>query len=517
MLLTLFIVIALGAAFGAIPFGPLRFGAAGALFMGLAVGAFVELPEESLTIFQDLGLGMFVYMVGLEAGETFFKNFREQLVPMGTALLSVTAAAAASILGAELLGVGRDVALGAFSGALTSTPSLALATEQVGSDAPAVGYSLGYPTGVALAILTVAFTIGRDWKARNDQVDPDEKKIRTAQIKITHDVSEADIEKLEEEWGEQFQVATVTREGTRRVLTEFSDVRRGDTISVLSTKSALPEITKVLGKRSQRLSIRRDNHLTVQTFRVSNGDIAGKSVGNLPFLASRNAQVIRLRRGDDVMLPHDDLYLEYGDIVEVAMPTTRTEQVRQYFGDSVQAFSELDWIAAAGGLALGFLLALLEIPLPGGTSFALGAAAGPLIVGIILGAIQRTGRTAWQLPRTANYTLRQLGLMMFLAAVGTASGPAFVNTAFTMDGLVIILLAAITAVVGCGIYLLVSWMAGQSPTRANGGMSGVLGQPAVLQYALENSSDSRIMAGYTATFALALIYKILVIPVMAII
>lgn len=45
----------------------------------------------------------------------------------------------------------------------------------------------------------------------------------------------------------------------------------------------------------------------------------------------------------------------------------------------------------------------------------------------------------------------------------------------------------------------------------------MLGQPAVLQYALENESDSRIMSGYTATFALALIYKILVIPVMVIV
>ncbi|WP_304348926.1 antiporter [Corynebacterium frankenforstense] len=517
VLLTLFIVIAAGAAFGAIPFGPLRFGAAGSLFIGLAVGAFVDLPEESLTIFQDLGLGMFVYMVGLEAGETFFKNFREQLLPMGAAILSVSAAAAAAVFGAQLLGITREVALGVFSGSLTSTPSLALATDQTGSEAPAVGYSLGYPTGVALAILVVAFTINREWKARNDQIDPDEKKIRMARIKVTKDVAEADIEALEEEWGDQFQAATIIRDGHRSVLTEFTDVRQGDTIAVLATKAALPAVIRTLGKRVGQLSMRRDDHLTIQSFRVSNQDIAGKSVGDLPFLASRNAQVIRLRRGDEVMLAHDELYLEYGDIAEVVMPTTRTEQVRQYFGDSVQAFSELDWIAAAGGLALGFLLALLEIPLPGGSSFALGAAAGPLIIGIILGAVQRTGRTAWQLPRTANYTLRQLGLMMFLAAVGTASGPAFVNTAFTLQGLVTIGLAALTAIVGCGVYLAVSWAAGQSATRANGGLAGVLGQPAVLQYALENESDSRIMSGYTATFALALIYKILVIPVMVIV
>lgn len=517
ILLTLFIVIALGAAFGAIPFGPLRFGAAGALFVGLVVGAFVDLPGESLATIQDFGLGVFVYMVGLEAGETFFKNFRSQLIPMGAAILSLTAAAAAAVGGAALLSISREESLGAFAGALTSTPSLALATDQTGSEAPAVGYSLGYPVGVAVAILLVAFTIGKEWKARHDQVNPNEQKIKLVQLRITKPVTQEALDALEEEWGEQFQAATISRDGSRHVLTELADVQQGDVITLLCTKAALHDVVKALGKRENQLSLHRANHLTLQTFQVSNGDIAGKSVGDLPFLASRNAQVIRVRRGDNVMLPHDELYLEYGDIIEVVMPTTRTEQVRQYFGDSVQAFSELDWIAAAGGLALGFLMALLRIPLPGGSSFALGAAAGPLIVGIILGAIQRTGRTAWQLPRTANYTLRQLGLMMFLAAVGTSSGPAFMETAFTSEGVRVLALAAITAAIAGGVYLGISALVGQSATRANGGLSGVFGQPAVLQYALENNSDSRIMAGYTSTFALGLMYKIIVIPVMVIV
>ena len=38
--LTLFLVIAAGSLFGVIPFGPIRFGPAGALFVGLFLGAF---------------------------------------------------------------------------------------------------------------------------------------------------------------------------------------------------------------------------------------------------------------------------------------------------------------------------------------------------------------------------------------------------------------------------------------------------------------------------------------------
>ncbi|MDK6630521.1 aspartate-alanine antiporter-like transporter, partial [Actinotignum timonense] len=77
--LVVFIVVALGAAFGAIPFGPLKFGAAGALFIGLLVGAVVPPSTSLLVLLQDLGLGIFVYMIGLEAGETFFQEIRKQL------------------------------------------------------------------------------------------------------------------------------------------------------------------------------------------------------------------------------------------------------------------------------------------------------------------------------------------------------------------------------------------------------------------------------------------------------
>lgn len=65
---------------------------------------------------------------------------------------------------------------------------MALAQEQTGSDLPAVGYSLGYPTGVVLAILLVAFTIGRFWRAKHDQENANEKVLVRARVSVTNDV-----------------------------------------------------------------------------------------------------------------------------------------------------------------------------------------------------------------------------------------------------------------------------------------------------------------------------------------
>ncbi|MHA2788613.1 aspartate-alanine antiporter-like transporter [Corynebacterium sp. S7] len=468
VLLTIFIVIAAGAAFGAIPFGPIKFGAAGALFVGLAVGAFVELPADQLSILQDLGLGLFVYMVGLEAGETFFKNIRSQFGLMMMSLVSIVLGALAAVGVGGLLGIAREVSVGAFAGALTSTPSLSLAQQQTGSDLPAVGYSIGYPTGVIVAILLVAATITRNWKAPKDEDRSAESELRGVRIAVEKTVTS---DELDEKFPNQITAGVLSRNGKTVILDSDFTLEPGDSVFMMTTRGVRDQVIKTIGRKLPELS-RRIPHMTIQRFSVSNQDIAGNELGNLPLYEKFGAQTLRVRRGDDELLATDDLHIASGDVIEVVVPTANVTRLEQYLGDSVQVANQLDWVAAAGGLVFGFILAAIPFPLPGGTSFLIGAAGGPLISGLILGALNRTGRIAWQLPRSANYALRQFGLMLFLAAVGTASGPAFASTAFSLQGLTTILLAAIIALVGCGSLLLMAYWAGQSETRANGAVAG---------------------------------------------
>src|SRR5665647_1805301 len=127
-LLTIFLVVALGTALGAVPFGPVRFGAAGALFVGLAVGALDPRLGEGLALVQTLGLALFVYTVGLAAGSTFFRDLRRQLPLMTVGVAALTIAAATAVLLGGIAGLSGPQRTGAFTGALTSTPALAAAT-----------------------------------------------------------------------------------------------------------------------------------------------------------------------------------------------------------------------------------------------------------------------------------------------------------------------------------------------------------------------------------------------------
>ena len=136
-ILTVFLVIGLGTAAGQIPLGPIRFGAAGALFVGLAVGALDPRLGANLTLLRSLGLALFCYTVGLGAGNTFFRDLRRQLPLMALCVVALVIAGAAGGLYSHLTGVSPAMDSGAYAGALTS-PVLDAAIEAAGTQAHGV-------------------------------------------------------------------------------------------------------------------------------------------------------------------------------------------------------------------------------------------------------------------------------------------------------------------------------------------------------------------------------------------
>jgi putative transport protein len=167
-LLTIMLVVSLGTLLGAVPFGPVRFGAAGALFVGLGVGALDPRLGTGLGLVQTLGLALFVYMVGIAAGARFFRGLGRQLPLMVSAAVVLGLAGLAVTALGSLLGISPAVRGGVYAGALTSTPALAVAISKAGSQEPAIGYALSYPIGVTLAILALAIVLTRPWQARRD-------------------------------------------------------------------------------------------------------------------------------------------------------------------------------------------------------------------------------------------------------------------------------------------------------------------------------------------------------------
>ena len=510
-LLALFVVVALGAAIGAIRIGPLRFGAAGALFVGLIVSALhPEVVSTHMSIVQPMGLAFFVYCVGISAGATFFQDLRKQTNLLALTTIVCVVGALIALAGGRLLGLSSGLTSGLFTGALTAAPALDTATRLTGDPNAAVGYAFGYPVGVIGGILIVTITVTRKWVGPKDTPSLAGASLEAVSIHVSKHINTRDIDA----WRDQrVRLSYLRRDGRTRVTAPGEDLLPGDHVVMVGDPASIKETAPLVGEILDHNLEDDRSDLAFERIVVSNPDVAGRSVCELNVTKRFGAVITRVRRGDLDLLARDDLDLQLGDHVAVVVPTDELDGIAEWLGDSERRVAEVDGMAFGSGLVLGLLLGVVSFPLPGGQGFQLGAAAGPLIVGMLLGALRRTGPLVWTLPAAANLTIRQIGLMLFLAALGLNAGPQFASLLGSPEGWRAALLAAVMVVVCCVIQALGAKFIGLSSARAAGGIAGFLGQPAVLQAAEARVTDERIEAAYATLFAFAIIVKILLLPV----
>ena len=509
-LLTIALVLALGTVLGTVPFGPVRFGPAGALFVGLAVGALDERLGKGLALVQSLGLALFVYTVGVASGAAFFRSLRRQL-PLMAGSVAVLAVVALTLMGlGPLLGVGPALRAGAFAGALTSTPTLAAATARAGSTEPAIGYALTYPVGVTVAILAVSVLVTRRWPAARDTASVAAQGLVDLSVAVRRPGPVRDVPGF---GAHLVRFSYLLRDGQTRVVTEQDELQVGDQVVVIGPAEPVRQAVDYLGERVSTHLAHDRSQVDYRRILLSRPQLAGRTVAELDIPGRFDGVVTRVRRGDLDLLASEELVVELGDRLRVVVPRGRMGEVSAYLGDSERRVSEVDALSLGFGLAAGLLVGLASLALPGGVTLSLGAAAGPLVVGMVLGRVERTGPIVWGLPTAANLTIRQLGLLLFLASVGLASGPAFAAQAFSVLGLKLLALGAVTVALAAGLLTGLARVLGVSPARASGALAGFIGQPAILAYANGRLVDERIDAGYASLFALGIIVKILLVQV----
>ena len=532
-LLLLFLVAAVGYPLGRIRIRGSSLGVAAVLFVGIAFGSIhpqLKLPE----IVYVLGLALFVYTIGLASGPAFVASLREDGVRNNLLIIALLGFAALLTFGAQrFLGIGGTVAAGLFAGSLTNTPALAGALETIKHIAapemveqllaePVVGYSVAYPMGVMGVVLAISLA-QKLW--RIDYAE-EGKRLRIAGAATDGLVSRT----VRVTWGDAGRqtIAALARQEKWDVI--FGRIRRGDAyllagpqvrlqpgdlVVVVGTGAELGRVAAVLGEVSAEEIGTDRSEFDYRRIFVSNPRVAGHRLGSLDLFERFGATVTRVRRGDDDFLPHDDMVLELGDRVRVVTHRDRMGEVTAFFGDSYRAVSEVDILTFSLGLALGLLLGIVPIPLPGGVTFKLGFAGGPLIVALVLGTLGRSGGMVWSLPYSANMTLRQIGLVLFLAGIGTRAGYGFVSTLAKGGGLAIFAAGAVITCATALMALFVGHRLFKIPMSILIGMvAGLQTQPAVLGYALEQTGNDLPNIGYASVYPVATIGKILLVQVL---
>ena len=252
-----------------------------------------------------------------------------------------------------------------------------------------------------------------------------------------------------------------------------------------------------------------DTELIYTRLTVSSPEVAGRTVAELDTVA-HGFMIARIRQGDSEVVPKPDTVINYSDRIRVVVAPGRVAEVRRFLGDSEKSLADVNLLPFAIGLSLGLLLGAIPIPLPGGTTMSLGFGGGPIIAGLILGALKHTGPLTWQMPFHANRTISTLGLALFLAGVGTSAGAGFraaltdsSSLIYMAGGLVITLASALLcAVIGMWVLRL-RW------DEAMGVAAGTTTNPAIISYLNGQTGTDLANRGYATVYPTAMIGKIL--------
>lgn len=525
-LVVLFLVVAVGAAVGSVRVRGISLGPAAALFVGLGVSAYDERLGNTPAIVPQIGLALFIYTVGLASGPSFLAGLRRGGVKVLAGAAAVIGSVALLVLAAaSLLDLDVGARAGLFAGVLTNTPALSAAIEGLGGKIaagtvtdPVVGYSLAYPLGVLCMLLAADRVLRRARRAVPTVPAGLQPPVVAAATSATVLVTRADLPQLGDlrRWeGCSLAFSRVEHDGVVHIATTATRLVPGDRCTFIGAPEEVERFIEWAGERSNRHLALDRSRLDFRRIAVSNRALAGKRLADLDLEANFGVAVTRLRRGDTDVVADGEMTLRLGDRVRVVGTASGLASVAALFGDSDRGLSEVDALGFAFGLAAGLLIGLVAVPLPGGGSLELGVGGGPLLAGLFLGTLSRTGPITWQVPHAANLTLRQLGMLMFLGSVGIRSGHAFQAAAGTAIGARLAAAAAVIGILTAMLSLLVLRLLRADPIASAGHIAGIETQPAVQAYAAEaTKGDPRVDAGYALVLPLAMIAKLILVQLL---
>ena len=441
------------------------------LFVGIALSSLgITIDEQVSSFAKNLGLILFIYSIGLQVGPSFS--------PFGKNGLRLNLLAMAIVL----LGCGITIALhylthtdmttmaGIMSGAVMNTPSLGAvqqtAYDLFGTVSPdiAMGYALSYP--LSILGLIASFELIRwccrinlhkeDEKLRQENISDDEPICVDIRLSIANPISLKQLYDLCPI--SHMMVSRVTRPDGTDELVEASTMLNPDDIIRIVTDKRHEKDLQVLGEVTHYgfRGRERSTHLISRRVVVTRTECNGKRLSTFDVRHRYHATITRINRAGVELLATPGFVLQLGDRIMVVGDRDDVRHVADIFGNELKRLDLPNLMPIFFGIFLGVLLGSLPIAIPGmNQSFKLGLAGGSLIVALLIGRFGPYYNMVTFATTSANMMLRQVGLTLFLAAVGLSVGDGFVNTIID-GGYMWVLYGFVITVIP---LLLVGWVA----------------------------------------------------------
>ena len=460
--IALFIIIAFGMIIGRIKIFGFSFDISAVIFVALFLGHYgMVVPDD----FMKLGLLLFIFTIGIQAGPGFFEAFQKYgRALIVTTLLALSSAVIVLIILTKTFHLDHNLAIGIFNGALTSTPGLAAAIESTNSPLATVGYGIAYTFGVigvilSINILPIIFKV----KIKNEEIDyqnnikKDNHELFSQNLIIENPnlnnkkISELKIKKMAD-----VVLAKVLHEGNVLPVKKDTILFTGDLIKVTGSKTAINQAEIVIGKNSDK-KFPPTKEIVTEWILITNKAIVNKKYSQLDLSTNHNVTILKIKRSGIEITPKSSSLFKFGDRLQITGEKTGITATKKILGNDTKKLSHTDFLPIALGIILGVLLGNINIPL-GDFTINLGMTGGTLAAGIILSRLGKTGSVIWSMSGSANQLLREFGLLLFMSSVGTKAGVTFIETISVYGFELInssILIATVPIIVGAMIGKLI--------------------------------------------------------------
>ena len=435
-ILLLCTIAALGLGLGGLKIKGISLGVGGVMFSGIAVGHLVHqmgipINLAPLAFLQEFGLILFVYTIGVQVGPGLFASLKRSGLTLNSLAAAIVALGMLVAAGIHwLAGIPMPAVLGLMAGAVTNTPSLAVAEQTLQTDSniglAGLGYAVAYPfgiLGILLTMMLIRAALGINIKgeverfeeqrrAQTPPLDTLDVVIRNANLA---GVAMQDVPGLVD----QGVVASRLKRGEHMMAPGPDTVLElGDLLHLVGPEPKLKGMQLVLGEKTDIKLTTKNTDLRWEKVVVTNSKVLGESIAELNMQELYQVVISRVIRAGVEIAPTPALQLQFGDILNIVGRPEDIQTVSGMLGNAKHLLQHTQMIPIFFGIALGVLLGSLPIFLPGiPNALKLGLAGGPLLAAIILARIGNIGPLVWFMPPSANLVLREFGIDAALVGI----------------------------------------------------------------------------------------------------
>ena len=530
-LVILTLVSAVGLILGKLRIGRISLGITFVFFVGILAAHFGVVVQPEMSSFaQTLGLTLFVYALGVEVGPSFFPSLKSQGILYNfLGLLLITLGLLLVVILHYSFGISMPNMMGIMSGAVTNTPMLAAVqstlqdivglegTRQVAD--LALACALTYPLGVVGMILAILILqVIEPKRQKEDRLES--KTTYITELELTNPrlfgKSILEVVRLQEK---HFIISRVWRGDKLIVPTSQTLLQEGDHLLLLIHEEDLGVLEAFFGRRSESRDWNRpdidwdaiDAQLITKRLIITNGKINGIKLGALRLRNEYGINITRIDRAGIEILASPELHLQLGDRLTVVGEAQEIAKAKKFIGDSINTLDKPKLVSFFAGLALGCILGSIPVAIPGlSMPIKLGLAGGPIIIGILMGAFGPRLRLATYMTNSATQLIKQLGIILYLAGLGLASGAHFFETIIHGDGLLWIFLGFLITLLPTLLVGIVS-LFGSRKTHAEtvGLLCGAMANSMALDYAMSLNESRSSSVAYAIVYPVAMFVRII--------